>query len=118
MEAESQHRFQVRFESSSPAHANRAAGELRRFIRSAAAGGVEVEVHKDDRETQDLGSTLVVLLGTPALVAVARGIRDYVAKTGDRVVIETPDGTVVARGDAAQELDVAAAVAALRGQGA
>lgn len=51
--------------------------------------------------------TAVVTLAT----GVANGLRDFIAMRGNRVVVETPDGRVVATGDAASGIDTAAVVA-------
>jgi hypothetical protein len=48
----------------------------------------------------------VVMLATGA----ANGPREFIAMRGNRVVVETPDGWVVATGDAASGIDTAAVV--------
>lgn len=65
---------------------------------------------KQTRDTQDFGTTLALVLRTPAVIAVARGLAAYLARTGTTVRIKK-DGEVVlknVRGD-----DAAKIVAAL-----
>jgi len=103
----------IRFDDMTTADANRAAAELRKQLRSTLGPRVSIDQIKENQETQDFGGTLAVVLGTPFALALAKGIRDYIAKRGCRVVLETPEGRVIATGDAAANIDVASTVAAL-----
>ena len=103
----------IRFGNMTVADANRAADELRKQLRKSMGTNVSIDRVKDNPETQDFGGTLAVVLGTPFALALAKGIRDYIAKRGCRVVLETPGGRVIATGDAAANIDVASTVAAL-----
>lgn len=105
--------FHVRFDGLSVAAANQAAIELQSAIERAG-GGVETQIVKERADTQDFGATLVLILGTQSAITVARAIYSYIAKRGDRVVIETPEGKVVATGNGATNIDVSATTAALR----
>ena len=103
----------IRFDDMTTADANRAAAELRKQLRSTLGTRVSIDQIKENQETQDFGGTLAVVLGTPFALALAKGIRDYIARRGCRVVLETPEGRVIATGDAAANIDVASTVAAL-----
>ena len=103
----------IRFGDMSTADANRAADELRKQLRSKMGSDVSIDRIKEDQETQDFGGTLAVVLGTPFAVALAKGVADYIAKRGCRIVLETPQGKIIATGDAASNIDVASTVAAL-----
>lgn len=103
----------IRFDDMTTADANRAASELRKQLRTKIGSQIIINQIKENEETQDFGTTLAVVLGTPFALALAKGIREYIAKRGCRVVLETPDGTVIATGDAATNIDVASTVAAL-----
>ena len=103
----------IRFGDMSTADANRAAAELRKQLRSKLGGDVSINQIKEDQETQDFGGTLAVVLGTPFAVALAKGVADYISKRGCRLVLETPQGRIIATGDAASNIDVASTVAAL-----
>jgi hypothetical protein len=108
----------VTFEELARAEANRAAEDLRRELL-ARVDEVEASVEREDPDSQDAGSTLVLVFGAPAAVAIAQGIRAYLARRGDdrdRLTIRTVDGTeVVATGEAARTLDATALVRAARG---
>lgn len=103
----------IRFDNMSPADANRAAAELRKQLRSKVGSEVAIDQIRENEESQDFGGTLAVVLGTPFALALAKGIRDYIAKRGCSVVLETPGGRVIATGDAAANIDVASTAAAL-----
>ena len=103
----------IRFDNMSTADANRAADELRRQLRNTMGSEVSIDRIKENPETQDFGGTLAVVLGTPFALALAKGVRDYIAKRGCSVVLETPEGRVIATGDAAANIDVASTAAAL-----
>jgi len=103
----------IRFDNMSSADANRAAAELRRQLRSKMGSEVAIDQVRENEESQDFGGTLAVVLGTPFALALAKGIRDYIAKRGCSLVLETPEGRVIATGDAATNIDVASTAAAL-----
>jgi hypothetical protein len=109
--------YRIRFEDLSRAQSNQAASELRQALRSAAGAEASIEIQKEDPETQDFGSTLILVLATPVAVAIAKGVRDYIAKTGSRVVIETSNGKIVATGHAAANIDIAKTAEAHGGNG-
>src|SRR5690348_14943325 len=68
----------ITFETASAADANRYAEELRQFLLDASPD-VEVHRRRDDSRTQDFGSTLVLLLGTPAAGAIVTAIGNWLA---------------------------------------
>ena len=105
--------FKIRFEDLTAADANRAAAELQSMIEDF---GIDAALVKDRADTQDFGATLVLVLGTEAAVVLAKAIYRYVAKRGDKVVIETAEGKVLATGAAAANIDIAQTVSALRAQ--
>jgi hypothetical protein len=88
----------LRFENLSAREAALAAQDLQNVLTEAAPG-IEVAIQRDRAEAQDLGATLVLVLGTPAIIAVAKGIAGFIGKRGERsgtLVIERkgPDGRV------------------------
>ena len=48
---------------------------------------VSVSLTKDDATNQDFGATLILVLGTPAILAVANGIASYIARDRAKIVI-------------------------------
>jgi hypothetical protein len=108
--------FRIRFDQMVPAQANRAATELRTLIENSGGRDVDVQIVKDRDDTQDFGATLAIVLGTEAVIILAKAIHAYVAKRGDRVVIETGAGRVVATGAGAKNIDISETVAAMRSE--
>jgi hypothetical protein len=109
--------MQLSFAGLSTADANRAVVDLRKIVLDGVDGEVEASIAKDDADSQDAGTILVMLFGTPAVVAIAAGIRAYLAKRPaqlDGFMIKTADGTeIIATGAAASKLDGPALVDAL-----
>ena len=107
----------ISFGDLSLADANRSVVELRHMILELADEDVGASIAKDDADSQDAGSTLVLLFGSFAAIAIAQGIRAFLAKRPEQrhaFTIKTADGTeIVATGDAASKLDVPALVDAL-----
>lgn len=81
----------ITFEDESPANANRYAEELRNALLDAS-DDIEVQRRRDNLRTQDVGSTLVLVLGTPAVVAIVNAIGDWLKlRHNASLTLETPD---------------------------
>ena len=83
------------FENGSVADANRWARELKEFVLDAATS-VTVEQQRDNPYSMDFGSTLVLTLGTPAVIAVATAVGKWLAlhrQVG--ITIKTADGECI-----------------------
>jgi hypothetical protein len=109
----------ITFDELTRTEANRAVQELRDLILQNASGDIDASIEKDDADSQDAGTHLVLLFGSSAAIAIAQGVRAYLARRGDDrdgIVIKTADGTeIIATGEAARTLDAPALVrAALR----
>ena len=117
MEKNQNFRIIVRVEESSSAASNQSANDLEDIVRRVTSGRVEIKRVRESNQTQDFGATLAVILGTPAAIALAKGVHQFIAKRGSRVVIETEAGKVIATGDAASNIDVAATIEKLRAIG-
>ncbi len=109
--------LRIRFPDLTPAEAGRAASELQGLVRAATAGRVDTALRKERSDTQDAGTILAIVLGAPAVVALANriagGIGDYLGRLNSRVEIVTESGTVIATGSAAERLDLGAVAQAL-----
>jgi hypothetical protein len=68
----------ITFDTASAADANRYAEELRQALLDASPD-VQVHRRRDDPRTQDFGTTLVLLLGTPATAAIVTAIGNWLA---------------------------------------
>jgi len=104
--------FLIQFEELSAAEANVEAAGLREWLLDSSPDA-RVELKKDDTTTMDMGATLVLVLGTPAVIAVAKGIQAYLARgRRGKLVIKCPDGKrVVFDGDSSDAAKIAAALA-------
>jgi hypothetical protein len=82
----------LRFADATPAEANIYAlglqGELQQF------DGVAIERMRERQDTQDFGATLVLILGTASVTALARGIASWLRRnSGATIEITRSDGT-------------------------
>src|SRR5690349_17873555 len=85
----------ISFVDEKPALAARFANELSKEITKSAPD-VEVSVGRDDPENQDFGATLVLLLGTPALVALATAIGNWlVLRNSASITIRDEKGEII-----------------------
>ncbi|MBC7908037.1 MAG: hypothetical protein H7Y60_15015 [Rhodospirillaceae bacterium] len=103
-------KIHIRVSGPTPAASAQLTGELARVLNPAVQSTERIQ---EKPEYQDLGATLALVLGTPACLAVAKGLHDFIAKRGNKVEILTERGRVIAVGDASKNIDVAATVAAL-----
>ena len=90
-----QQTYIISFDGSSAADANSYAEELRDVLLDAAPT-IKVDRKRDDFRTQDFGATLVLILGTPAVVTAAKAIGDWLAlrnKVG--ITIKTAQGEII-----------------------
>ncbi len=83
----------ITFDTADAADANRHAEELRQALLDASPD-VEAYRRRNDPYTQDFGGTLVLLLGTPAAVAVAKAIGDWLALRRGTITIEAENGEI------------------------
>jgi hypothetical protein len=93
---EQQRVYEVRFEGLSTAEAGIKAGKLRRELVGISPD-VSVSLTKDDAANMDFGTTLVLVLGTPAAIAIANGIASYLLRDRAKITIWS-NGKVVAEG--------------------
>lgn len=98
------------FESVSVAEANEHAANLMEHLMLVAPG-CQADQHRTARNAQDFGATLVLVLGAPAVVAVAKGISDWLRMremAGSKVVIRDKDGNIVVELNNIRSADVRA----------
>ena len=89
--------YLIKFEGVSAAYASRYADELKNMILEAARD-VKVDRRRDDTRTQDFGATLVLILGTPAVIAVAKAVGDWLRlRQSASITIENSDGKTTAK---------------------
>lgn len=96
--------FVIRFDGLSKPEASAYIRDLQRDL--AAVEGVTTRIIKDDPTNQDFGATLILVLGTPAVIALAKhtapmlaraanAIADNLSRNRAKITIEA-DGRVVA----------------------
>lgn len=86
------------FEGASLAEANRFAAELAERLRDSDAP-MEVQETRVDPNAQDFGATLAILLGTPAVIALAKGVADWLRMRPDaKITLKDKSGTIIASG--------------------
>jgi hypothetical protein len=97
---ESQHRQQliVHFPLTSLDEANVLAASLRDWLLDDVPG-IDIRRRRTDSSAQDFGASLVIILGTPAVLAIAKGIQAWLTKSGPSAEMEivTTKGKVTAR---------------------
>lgn len=82
-------------EGISPTEASRYAKELRNALLNASEE-IEVEYRRDDPRAQDFGATLILVLGTPAVVAAVSALRDWLkVRNTASVTVKTPSGEII-----------------------
>jgi len=72
--------------------------------------GLKADIRKDDPTTQDFGVTLVLVLGAPAVVALAKGLANYLSRRPNGTLIVKKDGDVIFRGDSKDTATIAKAL--------
>jgi hypothetical protein len=87
--------FKITFPGATSAEANRYAGELRDVLRNADRD-ISVEQKRERPDTQDFGATLVIILGTASVTAIAKGVQSWLARTSGARIEISADGRVIA----------------------
>jgi hypothetical protein len=107
--ADESRRFEIRFEDLSLADAGIKAADLRETLLDASPD-VNVDLKKSDATTMDFGATLVLVLGTPAVLAIAKGISAYLAREREGTLVIEENGRVVFRGNSSDAAKIAASL--------
>lgn len=87
------------FDGVSVADGNRFAAELAEVLRDADEP-LEATQTRDDPNAQDFGATLVLVLGSGAVIALAKGVSKWLATKPDGSVTirDRRDGTIIVKG--------------------
>lgn len=86
--------FEISFEGST-AEAAQLSNELEQDIREAAA--VDITRKKERQDTQDFGSTLVLVLGTPVAIIVAKAVATFLSRHSGATIRISKNGELVAQ---------------------
>ena len=71
-----QQTYIIKFDDVTAAQASLYANELGNKLLNAAPE-IDIEHRRDNANTQDFGATLVLILGTPAIIAAAKALGDW-----------------------------------------
>jgi len=107
--ADDSNEFELHFEDVSAADAAAAAEGLRNALLDASPD-VEVNVRKADPTAMDFGATLVVALGTPAILVLAKGISSFLARERAGTLVIKRGGDVVFKGNSSDAAKIAASL--------
>ena len=84
----------IKFPGVATSEANQYAQDLEDELREL--DDIRVERRRDRDDTLDFGATLVLVLGTAAVTALARGLARWLRRnSGANIQITTPDGRTV-----------------------
>lgn len=103
----------IRLEDISVAEASSGIKALRNDVLDADRS-VKADIVQDDPTHQDFGATLVLILGAPAAIAVAKGIANWLAREGGKATLcmDVGGGKVVKfKGKSADAAAIARALA-------
>ena len=106
-----EHRSQLalRFANLSVAEAGQKVTALREQLLDECPD-VQADIRKDDPTTQDFGTTLVLVLGAPAVVALAKGLARYFGRDREGVLIIKRGESVIFRGNSTDAVAIAKAL--------
>lgn len=89
---------EISFTGATSADASRLAEDLAIFIQTNVEGA-DASVTGKAADAMDFGGTVALVLGTPAVIMLARGIADWIRRQGDPdLVIKTTKGSVIVKG--------------------
>ncbi len=95
--------YVIGFKGVSDRDANLNAESLKEALLNASET-VTVEQRRDDGRAMDFGATLILALGTPAVIAVAKALGDWLKLHHSvQIDIKTPDGRYVAKNVTAKD---------------
>jgi hypothetical protein len=101
--------FELHFEDVSSDEATAAAEGLRNALLDASPD-VNVDVQKADPTTMDFGATLVLALGTPAILAIAKGISSFLGRERPGTLVIKRGGDILFKGNSSDAAKIAASL--------
>lgn len=83
----------ITFDGLTPGEAQEIVQEMNTDIEEQ---GIRTEIIKERKDTQELGTILAIILGSKAIVEIAKGIADYIRKRSEvKITVKKEDGTVL-----------------------
>jgi hypothetical protein len=83
----------IRFPDATSDEANKYSSDLAEDLSEIK--DLKAETRRDEPEAQDFGATVVLILGTASVTAIAHGIEKWLAKHGTSMIIEDEHGQVI-----------------------
>src|SRR4051812_20284735 len=68
------------------------ADDLKQALEEALAAGGRIERRRERADSQDFGATLVLVLGTTAVTAIAEGVKTWLARNSGAAIDVTVGG--------------------------
>lgn len=96
-------RYTIRFEGLDAVGAGRAAESLRRSLQEEKPEIIATRV-RTDADLMDFGTALSVVLTAPAIIELAKGLSNWLARThSSRVTVTGPDGVTIVENISSRE---------------
>jgi len=113
--------FMIRFDGLSSAEASVEAQRLQEMLTDGSPD-IDVKLRRERAESMDMGATLVLVLGTPAIIMLAKGLAAWLGQRGKRsgsLVVERvrADGSIERFSFDGDSADAATVAEALRSPG-
>jgi hypothetical protein len=89
-----QRSFEIAFETKDRAEALRLANELEQDL--VTSGSIQVSRKKDRVDSQDFGSTLVLLFGTPVAIGLAKAVSTFLQRNSGASIRISEAGEIIA----------------------
>src|SRR5690348_16816198 len=90
-----EHTYLIAFDEASPVDANRYVDELKNALLDATPD-IRIQRKRSDPHAQDFGTTLVLVLGTPAVAAVVTAIGDWLKmRQSASLTLKTADEQII-----------------------
>ncbi len=90
------HTYIITFKNVSGEIASRYVTELKNTLLDTTSD-IEVDLRRANVRSQDFGSSLVLVLGTPSMLAVATAIRDWLKLRHSAIIDIEKDGSIHAK---------------------
>ncbi|GGK72444.1 hypothetical protein ACD591_05445 [Rufibacter glacialis] len=89
----------IRIDKVESNEATQSARELRSYLKSEIEE-LQIDIKKEATDTMDFGATLVLILGAPVLVELAKGIADFIRAYGSKAefTIECNGKSIIFKG--------------------
>lgn len=85
--------YNIIFEGASIAEANKLAIELSDYLSTTA--NIQAIITKESEDTQDIGTIISIVLGSTSLVALAKGLSDWLIKKQSRKLTIKKNGDII-----------------------